>query len=536
MRGSPTMLKILIKARFLALFDSVSQIGNRQKKKKASAFKVALAMIALAALVVGSVGVMFWGFCEAFVAVGAPWAFWVLSVIYASMLCIIGSVFAVKTQIFESKDNELLLSMPIPVKYIFLSRMAILLLVNYALQSIILFPCLVVYAIQVGLGLVEVLCFLGVFLLFPLLMLTLSTLIAWLISEISARVKHKTVVTVALFLAFFGAYMYFSMSIGALIGSDSALFDPSGLKNTLVFWWGGNAIASGSGLSLLWFALSSVIPAAVTFVILDKAFIRIITTKKSAARVEYKGNRVKSSKISITLLKKELLRFVTSPNYLLNAGLGCIMALIAAVALAVTSGDLLPILEIEGLEWLGKLIPMAVLTICAFIGSTSYISAPSISLEDRQMWILKSCPIDPRSILMAKLNTHVLICAPFMLVSALILCIAYGVGVWMSLFVVLAVLTVVTMQAYVGLFFGLKFPKLGWQNENAVIKQSAAYMLSSLGTMVLSIGFGVLGYFTGRISALLSVSVIFAISLILCAIIHVYLMGYGVKEYENLKK
>lgn len=530
------MLKTLIKARILALFDSLSQIGKRQKKNKLPSTKAVLLGGVLVAMIIGSVGFMFWGFCEAFVAVGAPWAFWVISVIYASMLCIVGSVFAVKSQIFESKDNELLLSMPIPVKYIFLSRMIVLVLVNYALQSVVLFPCLVVYAIQVGLGVWEVLCFVGVFLLFPFLMLTLSTLIAWLISEISVRVKHKTAVTTALFLAFFGAYMYFSMSIGALIGSDGALFDPSGLKNTLVFWWGGNAIASGSGLSLLWFALSSAIPAVVTFLILDKAFVRILTTKRTASRVAYKGNRTKLSKIPITLLKKELLRFVTSTNYLLNAGIGCIMVIIAAIALAVTSGDLKPLFEIEGLEWLEDLVPMAGVVICAFLGSTCYISAPSISLEDRQMWILKSCPIDPRNVLMAKLNMHVLICAPFMVVSALVICIAYGVGVWMSLFVLLTVLAVVAMQAYVGIFFGIKFPKFGWQNETAVIKQSTASMLSSFGTMALSIGFGILGYYTGKINAWLSVAVIFAVSLILCAIVHVYLMGYGVKEYENLKK
>ena len=212
------------------------------------------------------------------------------------------------------------------------------------------------------------------------------------------------------------------------------------------------------------------------------------------------------------------------------------MVLIVAVALGVTASDLLPILDIEGFEWLGELIPMAVVAICALIGSMSYISAPSISLEDRQMWILKSCPVEPRSILMAKINAHILICAPFTVVGALILSIAYGVGVWMSLFVILTSFATVAMQAYLGLFFGLKFPKLGWQNENAVIKQSAASMLSPLASMALSIAFGVLGYFTGRISSWLSVSVILAIVVILCAIIHVYLMGYGVKEYENLKK
>ena len=211
------MLKILIKSRIMAVLDSLTQMGSRNKKKKTSLLVVALIIVALALGIAGFVGFLFWGFCSTFVAVGTPWAFWVLALIYASMLCMVGSIFTVKTQIFESRDNELLLSMPIPVKYIFLSRMIVLYLVNFALQAAILIPCLVVYAMQVGLGVGSVACFAGIFLLFPLLMLSVSTLVAWIVSEISARVKHKTLVSVILFMAAFGGYMYFSMSVSSLV-------------------------------------------------------------------------------------------------------------------------------------------------------------------------------------------------------------------------------------------------------------------------------------------------------------------------------
>ena len=152
------------------------------------------------------------------------------------------------------------------------------------------------------------------------------------------------------------------------------------------------------------------------------------------------------------------------------------------------------------------------------------------------MWILKTCPIEPRSILMAKLNAFILVSAPFAVVGATVLCIAYGVGAWMSLFVIVTTFACVVLGNYVGLFFGLKFPKFGWQNENAVIKQSAAVTATMLGMMALSVGFGALGYFTSKVSPWLAVFAVFAVALIISAIIHVYLVGYGAKEYENLKK
>lgn len=529
------MLKILIKARVLALLDSLSQVGKGKNKGK-SVYSMGLIVGGLALLLMGSVGYMFWGYCQAFAMIGSAWGFWVIAVIYAAMMCIIGSIFTVKTQIFESRDNELLLSMPIPVKYIFASRMIVLLIVNYALQSVVLLPCLVVYAILCGLSFGGAMCYVGVFMLLPFLMVAVSTAVGWIISEISARVKHKTAVTVVLFLIFFGAYMYFSVTLSSLLGSDGALYDPSGLQNTLVFWWGADAIANGNALSLLWLALSSIIPAVIVLVILNKTFLRLITTKKSAAKVEYKGNKSKGANVSVALLKKELLRFGTSANYLLNSGIGYVMTVVAAIALAVSAPDIKPLFEVEGLEWLFDLVPVAIVAICSLTCSMSSGSAPAISLEDRQMWILKTCPIEPRSILMAKLNAFILVSAPFAVVGATVLCIAYGVGAWMSLFVIVTTFACVVLGNYVGLFFGLKFPKFGWQNENAVIKQSAAVTVTMLGMMALSVGFGTLGYFTSKVSPWLAVFAVFAVALIISAIIHVYLVGYGAKEYENLKK
>lgn len=530
------MLKILIKTRLLALLSSLSQIGNKQKKKRSSLATVLLAAVLLGGIIIGSVGVMFWGFCEMFVSIGAPWAFWVLAIIYAALLCIIGSIFTVKTQIFESRDNELLLSMPIPQKYIFISRMIVLLIVNVLLESVILLPCLVVYGIMVGYSFGGVVGFIGVFLLLPFLTLTVSTIISWIVSEIASRVRHKNAITIVLFLIFFGGYMYLSFSFGGMLGDVEGVFDPSGLKNTLVFWWGAEAIAGGELLPLLWLGLCAIIPAAITIFVLDKTFIRITTTKKSASKIEYKGNKSKISGVHFALLKKELGRFFSSVSYILNAGIGTIMALVMSVILSISAKDILPIVTIEGFEWVSDIIPMAVVVVVAFFGSMSFVSAPSISLEDKQLWILQTMPIPPKSILMAKLNMHMVVCVPLNLVSATILCIAYEVGAWMSIFVIITVIATVALCDYVGLFFGLMFPKFGWQNENAVIKQSLAVTVSMLSAMAFFVCMGVLGYFCSKISAWFSVGVILVICLIICAIIHLYLISYGTRKFENLKK
>jgi len=209
---------------------------------------------------------------------------------------------------------------------------------------------------------------------------------------------------------------------------------------------------------------------------------------------------------------------------------------VMSIILAITAGDLLPIVDVEGFEWVADIVPMAVVIVCAFFGSMSFVSAPSISLEDKQLWILHSMPIDPKSVLMAKFNAHMVVCTPLTLISSVILCIAYEVGALMSIFVIITVLATVVLCDYVGLFFGLMFPKFGWQNENAVIKQSMAVTVSMLSGMAFFVSMGVLGYFTATVNPWLSVGTIFAVCVILSVILHLYLIGDGTKRFENLKK
>ena len=527
------MLKLLIKSKLAALIDALSYGAGKKSKKKLSGVGLILLFAFIAVSTMASLGSFFWLLCDG-VQAGSmePWTVFGMAISYAFLFCIIGSVFAVKVLIFESKDNDLLLSMPIPTKYIFISRMVVLFIINFALESLVLIPCTILYAAMVGFSIEGVVNLILVSLLLPFFVLTLSTLVAWLISEITSRTKHKNAVTIILYLAILVSYLAFTATTSA----SGATVSADVYKSTFIFWWSATAITNGSFLSLLWFALVSLIPALITFVLLDKAFIRIITTSKSANKKKYTGNRAKSSSTYFTLLKKELLKFFTSPSYVMNAGVGSIMCVIFSIYIATLSGDILPIVGVPGFEWTENLFGPAVVIVCAFIGGMSFVSAPSISLEDKQLWILHSCPINPKDVLMAKLSCHLIVCAPLTLVSAAILCIAYKINVGMSILVLLTVFVCVLFSDYVGLFFGLKFPKFGWQNEMVPVKQSLSTFVTMFGSMLFFGGLGFASYHLSKVSGYLAVLIVFAICATVCGIIHTYLINSGVKEFENLKK
>ena len=522
------------------MLHSMAQAGSSKKKNKKSVSPAM--MILLFAFLLAyfwfAIGAVAYGVCQGVKGTDTTWVVFVFATFIAAGLSLFGSVFATKTQIFDSKDNELLLSMPIPPKYIFISRMIVLLLVNYLLEAVVMLPFLAVFGYVIGFSALGAACSLLVFLLLPFLTLAVSCLIAWVVSEIASRLRNKTIVTVALLVVFLLGYLLLCGSFGVVVGEGGLEdIDLSGLKKTALFFWAGDAMANGNLLSLLLFALCALVPALIAFVILDKSFIRIITTKKTGVKIEYRGNKEKSRSVRGALFKKEIRRFFTSVTYMMNSGVGCIMCLFFAVMLALSASELAPGLESAlGAQMYSRVAPVAVCSICIVMSGMSCVSAPSISLEDKNLWILQSSPIDPKDVLMAKLACHVAVCAPTGLISAVVLGVAYQIGVLGIIVALAGVAVSVLFTGYWGLFLGLKFPKFGWQNENVAVKQGFAVFGAMFGSMLslmilsgLAIGGAILHLALGLLVLIVPTGVA-------CMALHSHLVNGGCVEFENLKK
>ena len=533
------MLKTLLKSRISALFFSLGQgsLKNGKRRRSASPIAVGLLIAFLAAISMFSIGSIFSLLCLGLKGTPFEWQIFALASMMSGAISLFGSIFATKTQIFESKDNELLLSMPIPTKYIFASRMIVLVLLNLALTSIVMLPCIVVYGVMCGYTVLGFVFALATYLLIPLLALAFSTLAAWVISEIASRIKNKNAVTVVLCILFFAAYMYFAFGMGYSTGAG---IDLSGLKNFVLFYWAGLACANGDALSMLWFFLSVAVPTVVLFTVLDKCFIRIITTKRSAAKAVYKGNSEKSRGASGALLKKEFRRFLSSPAYIMNAGTGLIMIVVMAVIMAFNSESILSALDVESdpgfKAMVQRFLPVIIVVFNIFLGSMNIISAPSISLEDRNLWILQSAPIEPRDVIRAKLMCHSILGVPFSILGTLILCVAYRVGVIQTLLCALCAAAMIVTVGYWGLFLGLKYPRFDWQNENMAVKQGVAVMGTMFGGMLLAIALSALAISAAFVSEYLSFAAVLVPLVAISVGLHFYLMSRGVTVFDNLKK
>jgi ABC-2 type transport system permease protein len=270
--------------------------------------------------------------------------------------------------------------------------------------------------------------------------------------------------------------------------------------------------------------------------IMSSNFVRLATTNRGAAKIKYKEKALKVSGVRTAFVNKELRHFFANPMYIMNSSLGGVFMLVGAVILAVNRGAVLGYLE--KINQSGLTLPPAVLVCLALsvISALNDVSAPSVSLEGKNLRIAKSLPVQTIDILMAKVQMHVLVCGIPALVSSLICAVALGVNA-LDFFLILVVPLLLTlMTALFGVVVNLQFPKFDWINELQPIKQSVSVLLSMFGTVALIAALSVLYVFvlSHVVNIELFLTLCAALFAVLSGILYGYLRTGGSRRFESL--
>ncbi len=532
------MFKALLSTRLRSLFYGMFK-GARNSKKRGAGFAVLIAILAIYVVCVWFVmfGMLFDSICEPFTELGLSWFYFATAFLFAFALCFIGSVFAVKSQIFEANDNELLLSMPVPPFYILMSRLAALLLLNYLYEMFIVLPAIVVWCLHFPVTFTLILFFIICVLLLPLLSLAVSCLFAWVLALISTKMRNKNVITLIFSLAFLCAYIYVYSHISSYINKlvDNGTEIAAAIQKAIFpAYHFGNAIANGSAVSLILFILCAVIPFAIACFLLSRSFIKIATSNKGLKKKRYVEQELKTSGVRTAFFKKEMRHFLSNPMYILNAALGCFFMIVAAIFLAVKKADVAEFAAQtpEMSRYLGLLGALAV-TFCA---ATVVISAPSISLEGNNLWIAKSLPVKPFDVLLSKVMTHFAATMPFVIVAGIV-CVAVTGGTPLQVLVTFLLPAAFTaFSAAFGVAVNLKFPKFDWISETHAVKQSVSVLICMFGAIGIVILFFVLyvAVFAAMMSLTAYLLLCSALFIILAALLMRYLATAGSRQFEAL--
>ena len=212
------MLKTLLRVRMAALLAAFTgQSRKRKSQTKGKAAGYAFLMLYCFCAFVFLFYASFSQLAAAFFPAGLGWLYFAMFAIMAFALMFIGSVFTAKSQLFEAKDNELLLSMPVPPGMILLSRMAALLAMNFVLELVVALPVFVSwlqYGETSGTGITA---FVVIVLALPLFSLAVSCLFAWLVSLVTSHMRNTTAVTMVISVVFMLAYFLFCFRMNSYV-------------------------------------------------------------------------------------------------------------------------------------------------------------------------------------------------------------------------------------------------------------------------------------------------------------------------------
>ena len=477
-------LKALMRVR-LASFKQMYLGKNKTKNGKERNKTLILAL--LLAYVVVTFGFLFVGnfsmMAQAFAAQGLAWVYFALWAVLDFAVMFVGTVFTAKTQLYEAKDNDLLLAMPIKPRDILVSRLFMIWVMNSFINLIVSGAAGVMWIVRYPVPPLGVVAFVLLALALPLFSLAMSALFGFLISLATRRVRNKSVITTVFSLVFLGAYMYVINRSTAWVESLSYMggYVAKALQPVFLLRWIGEAVANGDAKALAGTLACLLIPFALAFLILDRTFFKNVTTVRSAAKKEYKEGAYSGGKASSSLFRKEAARFVGSSGYMLNAGFGTVMEVAAGVAVLVKRESITALFR-GGAVPPQYLFPILITGLCLMAAMTD-ISAPSVSLEGRSLWILRSSPVDPADVLRAKLKFHCAVSGAATVIAAVLVCVAVEATPVQWALGIVTPLLFVAFEGLLGLLCGLKYPVLEWENENQAVKTGMAVFIAMFGAM-----------------------------------------------------
>lgn len=533
------MIGALIRVRFQSLFAGLVKRGMKNGKKAGKGM-VALFIILyayVAVVICGMMAFLFYSLAGPYHSLGLDWLYFSMAGLISLAMAVFGTVFTTQNQLYAAKDNDLLLAMPIKPGTILLSRMVSLLVMNLLFVGLIMGAAIVVYAVTVGfVGIgfcVQILSILAI----TLLAQAISCLLGWLLHLVTGKM-NKSLASVLFMVAFLVVYFGVYTQANAIL--TSMVIHGFEIADSLQSWvWPIYALGMGCTGELLpgtAFIAICLVCFAGAYYLLSRTFLQTATASHSAKRKKVNLSTVKAGSKGQALIQKELRRFLGTPVYLTNMGIGLVFVPLLGICgvlfrskLLEQFSDVLPVAELV------PYFPLVITAMLMFMNAMNCISTPSVSLEGKSLWVLKSLPISGKDILKAKLRFHLLLTCPVTVFSGIVLSAAYGCDVAGIALTVSVSCLAALLSGLLGMVFGLQWARLDWINEAYPCKQSVAVGVVIFTMMLLPVGLGIL-YFSclSMLSPNAFLAICGALLVVLCAGLYRLMVTWGVKKWNAL--
>ena len=362
----------------------------------------------------------------------------------------------------RASDTDLLMSMPFTKIQIVVAKAVSRYLFNLGIAFVFAFPYIFMYLYFAGFSLAILLTSLVVLLLVPFLAIGFCYIIDF--------------ITVILFRrAVFGSIMksLFTLAIIALLviimsTNSYAVGGPIGWMLEFVLYLDLTA--------LLYLAILTILPAIVGLWL----FSITLTKQNQVTRgkqVDINGQHNRG--VLSSIFRKEFNKYINTPIYIINTIIGPIMLIGLTAWILIDGGNAIASIA-SGFGLPASLSTYILVIIFSMISAFTIVSASAISLEGKNLWILKTMPLDTRTVLFGKVLLNLVLFIPILLICCIALFFAIEMTIVQLLLIIALPLLVNIIISFGGLFINLLFPKLEWDSEASVVKQSLAVTLTML--------------------------------------------------------
>ena len=438
--------------------------------------------------------------------------------------------FQAQGYLFQYKDFDLLGTLPIHQKVVVAAKITLMLSFVYLFALLLVIPTYGVWWYFANPGILQFFFFLPMFLVTPIPLMLLGAFVSFGIRKLTQRWLHANILQTifsVLFIISFASFNYFS----------NALIPQSWLtwfqQYDVLGQWFVSAMTTFDVLAWIGFMIIHLGILFSFIYLMSQPLLTMNQRRTMAAATENRFVPTKLKSITQHFLKKEWQRFIGTSIYFINTGFGLVMLLGAILAViifpefVITTQALLGALNIHPI-WL-------IFAVVGFTLSTVYTPAVSLSLEGKNLALIKTLPIHPWVIFKAKIFFNLCLTLPAVVLTMLIAFPMFSFTIldWFVGLLLLVVFAILLSVCF--LYLNLWFPRFDYHHEVEVVKQSLAALLAVFG------GFGLLGGFLWLVldpfssfDPILQMSFILLLETVILLIAVIHLRKNATRYYQQL--
>jgi ABC-2 type transport system permease protein len=399
-----------------------------------------------------------------------------------SLIIFFFSFFQAGGYLFQTKNFDMIVSLPLKPGVILFSRFLRLYLGYFGMTVLVMVPSSILYGRWTAKGgsyyaMLFISC-----ILIPLIPMALASLFGSLIHAWTVRLKHRTLfstvanlllMVVILGMSWGPSFFANRISLDQVMNFSDTMsqqilryYPPAALFNS--------ALVNGNAVSYLLFAVLSILLFLLFFAVASWKYMYICQNMQvHEASGNYKFKGLKTNSIGKALYLKELKYYFSCPIYIMNTIVGYLFIIVATVVVLIM-GD--PSRAMELPFSILDYVPFVMVFLCCMSSTT----ASSISLEGAHWWLPLSLPVSTRDIMKSKLLVNMTLAVPTIVLCNIALQIRFGF-VWYEFLLNMIIPVVCCFYISVlGLVMNCRYPLFEWKSEVVPVKQGGATMLTML--------------------------------------------------------